>query len=52
MSEAAIAIGRHPGLADIIIAATARVHGLTVLTRNLKHFIPLGIDCLDPFTAS
>lgn len=52
MSEAAIAIGRHPGLADIIIAATARVHGLTVLTRNLKHFIPLGIDCLDPFMAS
>jgi toxin FitB len=49
MSDAAIAIGRHPGFADIAIAATAQHHGLTLLTRNLKHFQPLGVACADPF---
>ena len=49
--DEAIAIGRHPGFPDIAIAATARVHGLTVLTRNLKHFVPLKVPCLDPFKA-
>jgi predicted nucleic acid-binding protein len=38
-----------PGFEDIAIAATARVHGLTVLTRNLRHFEPLGIPAMDPF---
>jgi hypothetical protein len=36
-------------MADIVIAATAQAHGLTVLTRNLKHFTPLAVACLDPF---
>lgn len=49
MSDAAIAIGRHPGFADVAIAATAQHHGLTLLTRNLKHFQPLGVACADPF---
>ena len=49
MSDAAIAIGRHPGFADIAIAATAQHHRLTLLTRNLKHFQPLGVACADPF---
>lgn len=49
MSDAAIAIGRHPGLADVAIAATAQHHRLTLLTRNLKHFQPLGVACADPF---
>ena len=49
MSDAAIAIGRHPGFADIAIAATAQHHRLTLLTRNLKHFEPLGVACADPF---
>ena len=40
-----------PGFEDIAIAATARVHGLTVLTRNLRHFEPLGVRALDPFEA-
>ncbi len=40
-----------PGFADIIIAATAFQHGLTVLSRNLKHFEPLGVRALDPFAA-
>jgi predicted nucleic acid-binding protein len=38
-----------PGFEDIAIAATARVHGLTVLTRNMRHFEPLGVRALDPF---
>lgn len=51
LSDLAVAAGRHPGIADIVIAATAQAHGLTVLTRNLKHFVPLGVACLDPFEA-
>lgn len=38
-----------PGFEDIAIAATAQAHGLTVLTRNLRHFAPLGVSVLDPF---
>lgn len=38
-----------PGFEDIAIAATAKAHGLTVLTRNLRHFVPLGVSALDPF---
>lgn len=33
---------------DLIVAATARVHGLTVLTNNLRHFEPTGVPVLDP----
>ena len=42
------AAGYSPGFADAAIAATAGIYGLTVLTRNLRHFIPFGIDVLDP----
>lgn len=35
-------------LADLIIAATAHRHGLTLLTANLKHFRALGISMLNP----
>jgi predicted nucleic acid-binding protein len=38
-----------PGFEDIAIAATAKVHGLTVLTRNARHFRPLGVPTIDPF---
>ncbi len=33
---------------DLIIAATAHVHGLTVLTRNVRHFEPVGVPFMDP----
>lgn len=33
---------------DLLIAATARVHGLTVVTRNVAHFMPLGVPVLNP----
>ncbi len=35
---------------DLIIAATASVHNLTVLTRNLRHFQPTGVPVMDPLT--
>ncbi|TDR94604.1 type II toxin-antitoxin system VapC family toxin [Enterovirga rhinocerotis] len=38
-----------PGFEDIAIAATAQVHDLAVLTRNTRHFEPLGVRVLDPF---
>ena len=34
---------------DALIAATAQVHGLTVVTRNVKDFRPFGVTVLDPF---
>uniref|UniRef100_Q07L18 Ribonuclease VapC n=1 Tax=Rhodopseudomonas palustris (strain BisA53) TaxID=316055 RepID=Q07L18_RHOP5 len=51
LSDRARGQGQAPGFADIIIAATAMQHGLTVLSRNLKHFEPLGVAALDPFAA-
>lgn len=43
--------GQDPGLADVAIAATALQHGYTILSRNLRHFEPLGVPVLDPFLA-
>jgi toxin FitB len=37
-------------LEDAMIAATARVHSLTVVTRNVADFQSLGVAILDPFT--
>jgi predicted nucleic acid-binding protein len=41
--------GHAPGFADVIIAATARRHELTILSRNLRHLEPLGVSAHDPF---
>jgi hypothetical protein len=43
--------GHAPGFVDVAIAATARVNDLTILTRNLRHFAPLGVPAWDPFVA-
>ena len=41
----------HPDNAlDKQVAATALVHDLTVATRNTKHFEPMGVRVLNPFT--
>ncbi len=34
---------------DAMIAAVARIHGLTVVTRNVRDFEPFGVETLDPF---
>ena len=34
---------------DALIAATARVHGMTVVTRNVKDFERAGVQVLNPF---
>jgi len=34
---------------DAMIAATARVHNLTVVTRNVRDFKPFGVKVLNPF---
>jgi predicted nucleic acid-binding protein len=49
LSDAARARGRPPGFADIIIAATASAHHLILLTRNQRHFTPLGVRTINPF---
>lgn len=36
--------------ANMLIAATAQVHGLTLVTRNVRGFAGCGIALLDPFT--
>lgn len=41
----------HEG-ADLLIAATAIEHGLTVVTRNVRHFEPTGVRVLDPSLAN
>ncbi len=38
----------HEG-ADLLIAATAASHRLTVATRNVRHFAPTGVNVFDPF---
>jgi predicted nucleic acid-binding protein len=35
---------------DALIAATAQVHGLTVVTRNVRDFELTGVQVLNPFT--
>lgn len=37
-------------LEDAMIAATALVHGLTVVTRNVRDFEPFGVTVFNPFT--
>lgn len=34
---------------DALIAATALTHGLTVVTRNVKDFAPMGVKVLNPW---
>ncbi|WP_218509004.1 type II toxin-antitoxin system VapC family toxin [Variovorax sp. dw_308] len=37
---------------DAMIAATARVHGLTVATRNVADFKALGVEVFNPFATT
>jgi predicted nucleic acid-binding protein len=37
---------------DAMIAATAKVHGLTVATRNVSDFNALGLEAFNPFASA
>ena len=39
------------GERDALIAATALVHGMTVVTRNVADFAPTGVPVLNPWAA-
>jgi len=39
----------HSAGSDLLIAATALEHGLTVATRNIRHFAPAGVAVENPF---
>jgi toxin FitB len=43
LADEARGAGRHPGLADVLIAATAQAHGHGLATDNQKHFAPLNL---------
>jgi predicted nucleic acid-binding protein len=49
LSDLARGRGHAPGFADIAVAATARRHDLTILSRNGRHFTPLDVAVVDPF---
>lgn len=46
------AAGRAMPIKDSLIATTALVHGLTVVTRNTADFAKAGVKVLDPFRRS
>ena len=48
--DATAAIGQVRSQADMLIAATAQVHALTLVTRNVRDFDGCGIAVLNPFT--
>jgi len=43
--------GRRLKVADGMIAATALVHDLTIVTRNVKDFAGLGVNVFNPWTS-
>ena len=45
------AAGRRVAQADMLIAATAVIHGLTLATRNVRDFADCGVALVDPFAA-
>ena len=47
-------VERRPGqlVVDAMIAATAAVHGLTVVSRNVRDFERLGASVLNPFSSA
>jgi len=49
LSDLARGRGHTAGFADVAIAATARRHDLTILSRNERHFAPMDVAVVDPF---
>jgi predicted nucleic acid-binding protein len=53
IADHAQAVGRDPGLADVLIAATAEARDLSILTDNVRHFegLDLRVQVLNPLEA-
>ena len=51
LAETQRAAGRTADMTDELIAATAHVHGLSVVTRNVRHFEHSGCRVVSPWTA-
>ena len=49
LQSATFLVPRMSTLEDALIAATARVHRLTVVTRNVSHFKDCGIKVINPW---
>ena len=49
LADLARSRGHPPGFADVAIAATARRHDLTILSRNARHFVSMDVAVVDPF---
>lgn len=45
-------VPEHAPLDDALIAAVAQAAEMTVVTRNTRHFEPLGVACLNPWDQS
>lgn len=45
-------VPEHAPLDDALIAAVAQAAGMTVVTRNTRHFEPLDVACLNPWEQS
>ncbi|MFC4628085.1 type II toxin-antitoxin system VapC family toxin [Promicromonospora alba] len=45
-------VPEHAPYDDAQIAAVAEAHGMTVVTRNLRHFTPLGVRVFSPWEQS
>lgn len=43
-------VPEHAPLDDALIAAIAQANALVVATRNVRHFEPLGVPCVDPWS--
>lgn len=50
LQAAALEVPNPRPTADSLIAATALVHDLTVVTRNVAHFRPMGVRLINPFS--
>jgi predicted nucleic acid-binding protein len=43
-------VPEHAPLDDALIAAIAQASDMTVVTRNVRHFKPLHVSCLNPWS--
>jgi len=49
LKSAALHVPNPRSYRDALIAATAMVHGMTVVTRNISDFQPMGVALLNPW---